>query len=334
MKKRIYYLDVLKVISMLAVIFMHVIGNTIHTFNLNGTPLIVYSTICELMYFAVPMFIMISGALFLNPEHNVNIKKSVLKLISCLFIFGILYSLIEIYFNNQNLNYSSLITSVSNVFTGNLWNHMWYLYLIIGLYLLTPLLRVFIKNCSLKEYQYILILLFVFTIIIPDIASYFNVNIAFNVLITSPYIFFYLFGYYLSKYELNNKVENMMFGLGFVAIMLIILENIYNIFNPVLISSYTTFIIFLIIVSLFLLTKRININSKYGKIFKILSECNLGIYLIHQLFINIIFKYLKFDFILKNPYVGLFLYVLIIYIISFALVYILRKIKFVKKYLL
>lgn len=74
MKNRIIYYDILRTISIIAVIVIHVIGNTINTFNLSGIPMVVYKSIWQLMYFAVPMFVVISGGIFLNPEKDINLK--------------------------------------------------------------------------------------------------------------------------------------------------------------------------------------------------------------------------------------------------------------------
>lgn len=74
MKNRIIYYDVLRTISIIAVIVINVIGNTINTFNLSDVPCQIYTSIWQLMYFAVPMFVVISGGLFLNPEKDISLK--------------------------------------------------------------------------------------------------------------------------------------------------------------------------------------------------------------------------------------------------------------------
>ena len=331
MKNRIIYYDILRTISIIAVIVIHVIGNTINTFNLSGIPMVVYKSIWQLMYFAVPMFVVISGGIFLNPEKDINLKdlykKYILRILIALFAFGIIYSLIEIYFINKTLNLGSLILAIKNVFTGNLWAHMWYLYLILGLYIISPILKVFIKNCSMKQLQYLLLILFIFTIIIPEISAVLNLKIAFNILVTSPYILLYLLGFYLTKYDIPKKyrIANYIFSIIFV--ILIIINNFLKFFDANIIT-YTSIGSFSIVMSLFLLAKNLNLqlNNKTQKILKNISECGFGIYLIHQLIINVIYKLLKIDIITKIPYIGLVIYTLLIFGMSFAIVYYLRKI--------
>lgn len=339
MKKRIIYYDILKVISLFAVIFMHIIGNTINTFGLNGFAKSIYDIICYLCYFAVPIFVMVSGGLFLNPNKDINIKnilkKYVLRIFICLFIFGMFYSVLEIYFNTKSIGLFLVYDSIKNIITGELWDHMWYLYLILGLYLLTPIFRVISKNCTKKEYNYLLILLFIFTIVINDLCILFDIDIAFNILIFNPYIFLYFLGDYLSRFEISNKVCNINFVFSIISVLIIIICNIYDGFN-IGYMSYTCLLSFSITFSIFILVKNSKkvINDKLKNIIVNISECTLGIYLIHQFIINIIYKLLKIDIILEYPFVCLILYSIVVFVLSYIITILLRKVKFIKKYIL
>ncbi len=338
-KKRVPYLDVLRAIAILSVIIFHVIENTLNTYFLSGKAAIVYNIVAQIMYYAVPMFIMISGALFLNPKKEISIKelynKYIKKIVIALILFGILYSSIEIYFNTKVISYNMITESIKNIITGNLWAHMWYIYLILGLYMITPILKKFTSTCTLKEYNYILALLFIFTIALVDIKSFFNINIAFDILIINPYIFLFMIGDYLSRFEINKKVRALNYIISMTFVVIIIFNNIYHFMNMQI--TYTTFGIISIVASIFLICKNLikdNINYKVQKVFANVGKCGFGIYLIHQFFINIIFKLFKVDFILNYPFLGLLLYTSIIFILSYAIVYALRKIKFVAKYIL
>lgn len=338
-KKRLPYLDVLRTIAILSVVIFHIIENTLNTYFLSGKAAVVFNIISQIMYYAVPIFIMISGSLFLNPNKKFSIKelynKYIKKIIIALVFFGILYSSIEIYFNTRAISCDMIINSIKNIITGNLWAHMWYIYLIIGLYMITPLLKKITSNCSFKEYNYILVLLFVFTILLVDIKAIFNIDIAFNILIINPYIFLYMLGDYLARFELNKKVKVINYIISLAFVMIIIFDNIYHFMNIQI--TYTTFGIVSIVVSIFLICKNLikdNTSPVIQKICTNIGKCGFGIYLIHQFFINIIFKLLKFDFILNYSFIGLILYTLIIFGLSYVIVYVLRKIKFVAKYIL
>ena len=64
--KRIVYFDLLKVISAFAVVFIHVISEFWYDLDINSSYFIILTVIDSLLRFAVPIYLMISGALFLN----------------------------------------------------------------------------------------------------------------------------------------------------------------------------------------------------------------------------------------------------------------------------
>ena len=66
MNKRITWIDLLRIIGMIGVLTIHIVGNTINTLGLTGTPNLVYTVICQSFYFALPLFVMVSGSLLLN----------------------------------------------------------------------------------------------------------------------------------------------------------------------------------------------------------------------------------------------------------------------------
>ena len=97
--------------------------------------------------------------------------------------------------------------------------------------------------------------------------------------------------------------------------------------------GYTTTLSIIIAANIYVLIKKVNIKSiRISNMIKLLGECSFGIYIFHQLFINIVYKILKIDIILRFPYAFLPIYILLMFIITFIFVYFLRKIKIVRKY--
>ena len=84
-KKRIVWIDLLRVIGVIGVILLHVVSNTINTFgNLSHNSHIVYVFIQYISSFAVPLFVMISGMMFLSKDvltYKEMFKKYLLKII-------------------------------------------------------------------------------------------------------------------------------------------------------------------------------------------------------------------------------------------------------------
>ena len=334
MKKRIVWIDLLRLIGIIGVMLMHIVGNTKYTFgNLSNTSFITYTYISLLSEYAVPLFVMISGMMFLKKD-KISFKdmffKYCLKIILAIIIFGTVMIILEELFTYKTLDYTIFKTIFIKLLTGELWAHMWYLYLILGLYLITPALIYITKNIEQNEYRNFLIILFILTIFLTTVNRYFNIYIMFNHISISGYIFYYLYGYYLYKYEINNKYKLLNYLLLIVSIIYIILfidkKSEY-------LFEYTSFIPFIIASTIIVTIKDIKI-TKFTKIINSIGIHSFGIYIIHQFFINIIYKFIKFKYIIYHPYIGLILYLIIILSLSYITTYILKKIKIIDKYLL
>lgn len=144
--KRIHYLDFLRTISMFSVIMIHVTATGMYAEigSMGWKTLVVYSAITR---FSVPVFFMISGALFLLPQKSISIKqlyfKNIAKIILLLLFGEIVY---QFYHTNFILNCANLKTTLFNILNGNTQMHFWFLYVIIGIYFLLPIIEIFVSN--------------------------------------------------------------------------------------------------------------------------------------------------------------------------------------------
>lgn len=112
------------------------------------------AVVAVLVRTAVPIFFMISGALFLNPSNGVSlstISRHIRKILTTLCLFGYLFALMEIVFVNRRLGVSDFGAAFLNLLQERTWAHLWFLYVIIGLYILTPVLWAWIKSASPRE---------------------------------------------------------------------------------------------------------------------------------------------------------------------------------------
>ena len=334
-KKRIVWIDLLRVIGVVGVILIHVVSNTVNTFgNLSHDAHIFYVFIHYFSSFAVPLFVMISGMMFLGKKdltYQQMFKKYLLKIILIIVVIGTLMILMEEIFINKNISIDLFKNVFMRLIEGDIWAHMWYLYLVLGLYLLTPVFILITNNIKEKEYRIFLIILFIISIVVPSLNKLFNIKLAFNMLSISGYIFYYFYGYYLYHYDISKKYKMI----NYIVCMLALIYTIYraiNINSLDNVYSYTTIVPFVFASLAIIIFK--NKEIKNGKLINMIGVCSLGIYIIHQLFINIIYKVIKFDMITSYPYVGLIVYSIIIFACSFIATYLLRKIKIIRKYFL
>ena len=155
-----------------------------------------------LVRIAVPMFFMISGALFLNPSNDISlpsISRHIRKLLVFLGLFGYVFALMEAVFVNRRLGLSGFGAAFLNLLQEETWAHLWFLYAMIGLYILTPALRAWIQSASLAELRAGAAVCLILLSVIPTINDCTGLDITtFRILSPGGGLLCYLAGYFLS----------------------------------------------------------------------------------------------------------------------------------------
>lgn len=287
----------LRVIAAMAIVLLHVIGGWVNTAwndRLTGVRLIVDGVIIQvLVRWAVPCFLMISGTLLLNPQKDLGLKKIyryIIRMVIVLITFGFGFCLIESAIENgYKLNVSTILDALQNLIAGHSWAHMWYVYMLIGLYILTPVLRAFTQTADEKAIQFILIMLFVFTILLPTINNLFHVEMYHFLPVSTCYVFYYLLGYGLSRRSIKTSVKwILLLGgvLGYIGMLLLKLRGIdVNIADENLFVAIYSAGLFS-----FCIDSRFLERLAGSRIIQSLSKCSFGIYILHPFFLNILNK--------------------------------------------
>ncbi len=165
---RIAYINELRVIATLCVVLIHSIIIDENT--------LLHSEIATLMFYknvlwcVVPLFVMISGALFLNPSKETSYKamgKYVRRIFLALVVFGLPMCFMELLYGGEKVSAVLIFDTLTNWVTGHSWGHMWYLYMLLGLYLVTPIIKPFVVEASDTELKISLGLLFVLSVLFP-----------------------------------------------------------------------------------------------------------------------------------------------------------------------
>lgn len=332
------YLNTLKVLAAFAVLVYHVVKPLVsfHSLALSdferNTCLVFYN----LLNWHVPVFVMITGALLLNPEKEITIlklfKKYISRIIFALFVFGFPFAFLEIYFDaHYQFNIKQIYYAFVNIFDQNrMWDHMWYLYMVIGLYLVIPLIKGFISYAEKSTVEYILILLFIFTSIIPYFERILGFRFFISIPVNSIYVFYLIFGYYLHNYKVMLNCKLLVFLLSLFIISVVL--SIINIHAGTIIQlGYDSPFVILAASVIFCLVRQ---RNKFSKITNVLSFLCFGIYLIHPLFINFLYKFLK---LIPERYpliMDVFITGIVTIILSIGFTFYARKINIIRKYLL
>lgn len=299
------------------------------------------NSITNLMMWAVPCFVMVTGALLLNPEHEVTIekvyKKYLLRVVRALVIFVLLYQVFDMLISPQGFTWMGLLTGVGKIFTGKTWSPMWYLYMLIGLYLLLPIYRRVVQACTDQELRYLLLIYFIFIAVLP-LSQVFGVKINFTIHVASIYPFYLFAGYAIKNDILKIDKPNawgFIVGCAIFIILFTRLRYLMRIPAMNLLWEYSSAVIVLLSCSIFALVCRIQ-NPAPKTMHQVLLQidsCSFGIYLTHVIFLKWLTNVLGYNPYLYGygilGYIGL---VLILLILSFAVTWIERAIvKTIKK---
>ena len=230
----------------------------------------------------VNLFIMISGYLLLDKAESVKdfFKKRFFSILPLFAVFNIVY----IYFYNHSFIAVKKISAP----------HFWYIYMILGLYLLTPWLRKVLQYAE-KETFYVVVLWFLCNILNPYLQFFRLPKIPFSHFPITGFIGYYILGYYLKKYSKK---------LGKIPFIWVIAVYMAGFFISVLSTRYVLITTgnrisdffdknslgtFFMTVSFFIFWLKFNFNSR-NSIVRMISDSTYFAYLIHIIILHYVVK--------------------------------------------
>lgn len=346
--QRIIYLDVLRVLSTAAVMLTHISVQNWYKADIYSMEWMSYNFFDAISKWAVPVFVMISGSLFLPKKEltiGLLIKKYILRIVIAFITWSAIYTVVNCYRGMP------LQEAIAGFFTG--YYHMWYLYMIVGLYLITPILQLIIKN----ENALILFLVlgFVFGIVFPQaqnlLYEFFplignstkSIMEDLNYHLSIGYSFYYVLGYYLSKKEITIKIRGVIYVLGIFGFVSTIFLSMFMSWyrgepNAIFFDRFSINI-FLEAIFVFVLFryKEKRLSEKYNERqivwLRRLSSYSFGAYLVHALIIGILHMVFHLSTDSFNPVLSVPVIELSVLIISFIVSAIIHHIPVINKYI-
>lgn len=181
---RVYSFSYLRAAACFAIVLLHTMFCAVSLFpeEASAAQALLSNIVVNNMMWAVPCFLMVSGALLLNPEHPVTVKKCLTKYIPrmliALVVFCLLFRALEILVNHEPVNAETLLSGFYEIFSGTSWSHVWYLYLMIGIYLLLPFYHKIASNSTAGELRYLMIVYVIFLSLVPVLKT-FGISVGF-----------------------------------------------------------------------------------------------------------------------------------------------------------
>ena len=345
-KKRETELDILRLMATLAVVLTHVCAGQIKILNVLDIDWQVLNCFRAALTWDVPIFVMISGGIFLNPQKEISlkviygkyIKRLVLAFAFWSAIFQVYYTAYGIYTNSFTLNWKGIL---SQYLIGPY--PFWYLFMLAGVYAIIPFLKKVTTDKKLTEY--FLALFFIFQIMIcygqalPGIGDTLSVILNdINFTFAIGFVGYFVLGYYLKAYEISKKVEYALYVLGIILVPLCCyVTTKQSIMNMEYTETFSKYLMpNIIIESAAIYTffvkrvSKIKFSEKTVKIFSKLTEYGFGVYLVHAL-INELVGLTGWTAVTISPFVSVPLLTLIVYGVSLIVTVVIRKIPFIGK---
>lgn len=343
---RILYFDILRIIACFAVIMLNLTSKWFNILSLNTQSWMVLNVYNGLAHVAVPVFVMISGALFLNPEKQIGLpvllKKNVLRIAIAFIFWSGLYSVID------RLQGVRVRDVAFGFISGH--DHLWFLYMIAGLYLVTPLLRKLTESEKLTKY--FLLLWFLFSVLLTTAeagVSYFKsyfphwidvIQEAANVNLVTGYVGYFVLGNFLHRRESSKKERGIVYALGMLgAASTVLFTYLYSVRTGALDMSFYNNIslgVMLESTAIFVFFKYHAPQQKdnaFQKLITAVAICSFGIYLVHMLIIQIVPTVLPFELNVRPLAVFIPIYAVAVFLLSFLIAFILKKIPFINRFI-
>lgn len=348
MNKRLYYMDVARVFAMIGTIVIHIACINWFDVPMKPYPWLVYNFFDCISRFCVPVFLMISGCLFLNPEKELSIKKlygkNIKRIVLAFLFWSCLYAVITSGFATQRTFSKEVVSKfIHDLFYGHY--HMWFLYVLLGMYIITPALRAVAANR--KAMRYFLVVSFVISYLLPTIQMipgiYLSAQITNRVELQmiSGYSFYFLMGYYLGSEELDKEKERIWLCIGIVGFLatfagtsIMCLSEQYG---DIRLHEYLTAPVCMYSCGMFVFFRQkfaqVNPESKPMKVIRYLSSISFGIYLANDFGIIIM---RKLSIVPKNfnPVLGVVVLSTVDLLLSVAIAAVVSKIPVLKKYVI
>ena len=298
------YCDNLRLIATFAVVVLHVAASNWYSTDVNGLEWQSFNFYDSVVRWGVPIFVMISGSLFLSREISIRkiYSKYILRMVIAFLTWSIFYALMTPeYFENGMLY--GIKTHIDAMVSGHY--HMWFVLMIIGIYMCIP---------------------------------FYNSHVStMNMSMVMGYSFYFVLGYYLDNFELRKKYRILIYFLGVLGFAFTVLvdlnlaiktqqpcDNYYGNFQVnVMLEA-------ICIHTLFKYHKFK--NEKLNSFVFIISGYTFGAYLIHAFFIEKLSLHFNFNTLSFNSVVSVPIVSAVVFICALLVSTVLNHIPIIKKY--
>jgi len=338
----LYWIDLIRVVAVFQVVLIHlsyVIFFKEELFSQNWQAANFYDSLSRM---GVPLFFMTSGALLLGKREPLVdfFRKRLLKVGIPTLFWSVAYLLwsVDAYTNGTMSLVGVVLSMLKAIYTGNVEIHLWFLYILIGIYLVVPILRVFVSTASRSDLVYFAVIWFLATPLLELAGRLTGFQTALVIPVVAGYVGYFVLGYLLADVRLGSR-GMLLCVLGIliaVAVTYFGAQALSANAAPIDIYFYSYFSPSTVLASLcgFLALKHLGRNLGWaGGMVRTVAATTFGIYLVHLFVVELLRKGdLGFQlYSWQAPSIYMIpLTALAVYLISFLIVFGMRKIPVIK----
>ena len=346
-RERIIAFDILRIIAAFAVVWLHVSAQR-WTSTFPSLEWEIRNVYDAFVRWSVPVFVMISGALFLDSSKTISLKrlyrKNVVRIVVAFLFWSVIYA---IYNQLKRCQWDGFYNLIFTIIQGPV--HFWFLKMLIGLYIIIPLLRTIVAKRRDEVYFLCLSLITVFILpLIWKIVGYLNYDLAFFLRKTTEslglnvalgYSGYFVLGHFLYNHQFGRRIRMMIYASGMISFVCVVLIThfISHHVNRAEIYFYDNLILFTLLEAtamfVWATSSSHQVSPSIRRYVIHLSDFSFGIYLVHLLLLGAVCYFMPTS---SAWWLLLFIPVfsILVFALSYLVIWVLRSVPFMKRFVL
>lgn len=294
-QKRKLHFDLLRMAAAFSVVLLHSASQYWYTQDVYSREWLVTNFYDAVSRFGVPVFVMISGAMFLDKSYQLNIRRlygrNILRLVLLYIVWSCVYGITDF------VNFGWTLERQGALFREMLYGryHLWFLPMMVGIYMLLPILKTWTEHVRKREIEYFLLLFLVLQICSETLKVFKISDEVLYVLdlgkveMACSYVGYFVLGYYLAHVGIGPKLRKALY----LAVVPSLLANVvlsvwlvrrHGVYSEMIFDSYGLFT-FVVACALFVFAvdrgSKLSFGAKGSRLIRELSSDTLGVYVMH-----------------------------------------------------
>ncbi len=332
------WLDNLRIFSIYAVILLHVCVSVILESNIGTQDWWIGNLYNSAVRWCVPVFVMISGALLLDPRKTETLsmfykKRCARIMVPILFwsVFFLAWTVLKYTMRGEEVSAMNL---TERLLSGKPYYHMWFVYMIMILYLFVPFIRKAIAHLTKQELKALVMLMFSIAMINAAYKNFYSIESTLFINWFLSYMPYFITGHMIrqTSYQPSKAILSATFLISCSVTVLgfYFLTKETNIEVGSYFYDYLSITVAPMSISIMFMLKSWQRPIINQKITQQIASLTLGIYLIHPVILEIM-SAKDMGPMAFNPLFSIPLVALAIFTTSLIIIWIMQKIPLLKR---